>query len=81
MVVGNRDRGTSNAETMREFTGWRQDFARSQSTINDGTSYLSVDLSAEVLALNQADVEFHRIIICARAENWTGQLLRNWLLL
>ena len=51
----------------------RQKVSRAQAPFEDGASQLAINLTAEVLAAGEADVDFHAAIL--RDRNWSVQTL------
>ena len=58
-LVGHRDRGASHREAARHFARGRQRVAGPEPPIHDGRSQLAIDLSAQRLPADEADVNVH----------------------
>src|SRR5690606_30470964 len=58
-LVSDDDRGPGNAQAPREFPAGGQLVTRTENAIDDGLPQLAINLTGQVLAANQAYMDFH----------------------
>src|SRR5437867_4315863 len=63
-VVGDAHRRAGHAEAARELARRRQAIAGAEPASDNGTAELPIDLAAEIVAADKADMEFHAANLC-----------------